>query len=103
IAISRITHHLAIHMTVNGFFQYACLFFLIFWGWLNGSLYHDIHGNEGLRTGLMTLWQVMIIAALAVTIDQPSPTWYVNTTIVFMIMQLLSLTPGGASGFMTRA
>ena len=88
IAISRITHHLAIHISLEGFLQYACLFILIFWGWLNGSLYYDIHGSEGLRTRLMTLWQVMIIAALAVTIDQPSPTWYINTTIVLMIMQL---------------
>ena len=88
IAISRITHHLAMHISFEGFLQYACLFFLIFWGWLNDSLYYDIHGSEGLRTRLMTLWQVMIIAALAVTIDQPSPTAYVNTTIVFMIMQL---------------
>ena len=103
IAISRITHHLAIHMTVNGFFQYACLFFLIFWGWLNGSLYHDIHGNEGLRTGLMTLWQVMIIAALAVTIDQPSPTWYVNTTIVFMIMQLFITYAWWSIGFYDKS
>ena len=103
IAISRITHHLAIHMTVNGFFQYACLFFLIFWGWLNGSLYHDIHGNAGLRTGLMTLWQVMIIAALAVTIDQPSPTWYVNTTIVFMIMQLFITYAWWSIGFYDKS
>jgi low temperature requirement protein LtrA len=63
IAISRITHHLAMHINFEGFLQYACLFILIFWGWLNGSLYYDIHGSEGLRTRLMTLWQVMIIAA----------------------------------------
>src|SRR5213595_469902 len=36
IAISRITHHLAMHMSVDGFWQYACLFILVFWGWLNG-------------------------------------------------------------------
>ena len=88
IAISRITHHLAIHFTFEGFLEYACLFILVFWGWLNGSLYYDIHGTEGLRTRLMTLWQVMIIAALAVTIDQPIPKWYFNTTVVLMIMQL---------------
>jgi low temperature requirement protein LtrA len=72
IAISRITHHLAMHINLEGFLQYAFLFILIFWSWLNGSLYYDIHGSDGLRTRLMTLWQVMIIAALAVTIDQPS-------------------------------
>jgi low temperature requirement protein LtrA len=99
IAISRITHHLAKHMSLEGFLQYACLFILIFWGWLNGSLYYDLHGNKGLRTRLMTLWQVMIIAALAITIDQPSPTWYVNTTIVFMIMQLFITYAWWSVGF----
>ena len=103
IAISRITHHLAMHMSLEGFLQYACLFFLIFWGWLNGSLYYDIHGSEGLRTRLMTLWQVMIIAALAVTIDQPSPTWYINTTIVFMIMQLYITYLWWSVGFYDRS
>jgi len=103
IAISRITHHLAMHISVEGFLQYAFLFFLIFWGWLNGSLYYDIHGSEGLRTRLMTLWQVVIIAALAVTIDQPSPTWYVNTTIVFMIMQLYITYVWWSVGFYDRS
>jgi low temperature requirement protein LtrA len=103
IAISRITYHLATHMTVNGFFQYACLFFLIFWGWLNGSLYHDIHGNAGLRTRLMTLWQVMIVAALAVTIDQPSPTWYIKTTIVLMVMQFFITYAWWSIGFYDKS
>ena len=103
IAISRITHHLAMHMSVDGFWQYACLFILVFWGWLNGSLYYDLHGNRGLRTRLMTLWQVMIIAALAVTIDQPSPTWYVNTTIAFMIMQLFITYAWWSVGFYDKS
>lgn len=88
IAISRITHHLAMHISLGSFLEYAFLFMLIFWGWLNGSLYHDIHGNEGLRTRLMTLWQMVIIAALAVVIDQPRENGYFSITIVFMIMQL---------------
>src|SRR6187399_2067984 len=87
IAIARITHHLFQHISINGFFEYASLFILIFWGWLNGSLYHDLHGNEGLRTRLMTLWQMMIIAALAITIDHPTGKQYFNTTIVLMVMQ----------------
>lgn len=87
IAISRITHHLAREINIDSFCEYACMFILIFWGWLNGSLFHDIHGNEGLRTRLMTLWQMMIIAALAITIETPG-TNYINITIVLMVMQL---------------
>jgi len=87
IAIARITHHLSHHISTNDFLEYASLFILIFWGWLNGSLYHDLHGNEGLRTRLMTLWQMMIIAAFAITIDQSGSNRIANITIVFMIMQ----------------
>ena len=87
IAISRITHHLSLHVTLNGFLEYACLFILIFWGWLNGSLYHDIHGSIGLRTRLMTLWQVMIIAALAITIEQEPVKRFEYMTIALMVMQ----------------
>jgi low temperature requirement protein LtrA len=88
IAISRITHHLTMHITLNGILEYGCLFILIFWGWLNGSLDHDIHSNSGLRTRLMTLWQVMIIAALAITIDQSSPKRFEYISIALMVMQL---------------
>jgi len=87
IAIGRITHHLANHISVSGFFEYASLFILIYWGWLNGSLYHDLHGNEGLRTQLITLWQMMIIAAFAITTEQSSGKPYFNMTIALMIMQ----------------
>src|SRR6185436_3886800 len=79
-----------------------CLFILIFWGWLNGSLYHDLHGSAGLRTRLMTLWQMMIIAALAITIDQSSSKLYANTTIVFMIMQLFITYLWWSVGFYDR-
>ena len=68
IAISRITHHLAEHPDVTGLLDYTYFFVMIFWGWLNGSLYHDLHGTSGVRTSLMTLWQMMIVAGLVVTV-----------------------------------
>lgn len=88
IAISRITYYFSHHVNAEGFLEYAFLFILIFWGWLNGSLYYDIHGNEGWRTRLMTLWQMVIVAALTVVISQSLGTSYFSITIVFMIMQL---------------
>lgn len=103
IAISRITHHLSLHISLVAFFEYTSLFFLIFWGWVNGSLYHDLHGNEGLRTRLMTLWQMMIIAALAITVDQPTSKPYFNITVVFIIMQLFITYQWWSVGFYDRS
>lgn len=101
IAISKITHHLSSHISLSGFFEYASLFILVFWGWLNGSLYHDLHGNAGLRTRLMTLWQMMIVAAIAITVDQSSGN-YKNVTIAFMVMQFYITYMWWSVGFYDR-
>ena len=88
IAISRITHHLAEHPDVTGLLDYTYFFVMIFWGWLNGSLYHDLHGTSGVRTSLMTLWQMMIVAGLVVTVNNSGENMLFNITICVMIMQL---------------
>lgn len=103
IAIARITHHLSQHFSTESFIEYASLFILIFWGWLNGSLYHDLHGNEGLRTRLMTLWQMVIIAALAVVLDHLPEDNYADVTVVFMVMQFFITYLWWSVGFYDRS
>ena len=88
IAISRITHHLSLHLNAQGLLEFFIMFMMIFWGWVNGSLYHDLHGNEGLRTRLMTLWQMIIIAGFSITLDNTEGASYRNLTITLMVMQL---------------
>lgn len=61
---------------------------MIFWGWQNGSQYHDLHGTTGLRTILMTLWQMLIVSALVVTIGSSPENLLFNVTIAVMALQL---------------
>lgn len=88
IAIAKITSYFSGHININGFLDYIFFFSIIFWSWLNGSLYHDLHESEGLRTKLMTLWQIMIVAALVITIDSNPGKIIFNITIALMVMQL---------------
>lgn len=88
IAISKITHYLSEHLDFSGFLDYTYLFIMIFWGWLNGSLHHDMHGSAGMRTNLMTLWQIGIVAALVVTLPSAAAGNLFNATIAIMAMQL---------------
>ncbi len=88
IAIAKITHHLAGHLSLSGLLDFIYFFVMIFWGWLNGSLYHDIHASTGLRTRLMTLWQMLIVAALVITSESAPEHLLFNITIVLMLMQL---------------
>ena len=88
IAISTITHQMAQQFSINALLDYFYLFVIIFWGWLNGSLYHDLHGTEGLRTKLMTLWQMVIVAALVITLHGGADHLLFHATIVLLIMQV---------------
>ena len=88
IAISTITHYVAQQFSLSALLDYFYLFVIIFWGWLNGSLYHDLHGTEGLRTKLMTLWQMVIVSALVISLHSQEKNLLFNATIVLIIMQV---------------
>lgn len=87
IVISRTTHFLAVHPGWEGFIEYWLLFMMIFWGWINGSWYYELHGSLGIRTRLMMLWQMMAVAALCVTLNDPSEIFVVKITVTLMFLQ----------------
>lgn len=88
IAISRITHYMAAHPGMNSIINYIYLFAIVFWGWSNGSMYHDLHGSPGIRTRFMTLWQMIIVAALCVALGSPVDSFIFRTTICFILLQI---------------
>src|SRR6188472_4397035 len=86
IVISRATHLLAGHTDWDGLSKFIYLFLMIFWGWANGSQYHDLHGSPGIRTRFMTLWQMMAVAILAVGLNsQDEHLFFIRTTIALVI------------------
>ncbi len=88
VAISRITRYCSEHANLQGFLDYIYLFIMIFWGWFNGSMHHDLHGTPGIRTRLMTLWQMVTVAAMIVCLDGPQDHMLFRGTIAIMVMQL---------------
>lgn len=88
IVISRTTHHLAVNPGAQGILDYLLLFVMIFWGWFNGSMYHDLHGSQGIRTRFMTLWQMMAVAALAVALNSPAVVFTFRVTIALIFLQV---------------
>jgi low temperature requirement protein LtrA len=39
---------------------------IVWWAWSNGTLYHDIHGNNDIRTRVFTFLQMFSVVAMAV-------------------------------------
>jgi low temperature requirement protein LtrA len=42
------------------------LFVVVWWAWLNGTIYHDLHGNNDIRTRVFTFLQMLSVVAMAV-------------------------------------
>jgi low temperature requirement protein LtrA len=88
VAISKINQYFSEHTNASGFIDYVYLFVMIFWGWFNGSMYHDLHGTPGIRTRLTTLWQMVAVAAMIVCLNGPQDGILFRGTIAIMVMQL---------------
>lgn len=70
ICISQIAHPLVSHPTFLALGQYAFLFIPIFWAWIGGSIYYDLHGTADLKTRLYTFVQMMLIAAITIYAEE---------------------------------
>ena len=88
IVISRTTQLFVQHTTLDGVINYMYFFAMIFWSWYNGSQYHDLHGSPGIRTRFMTLWQMVAVAALAVTLNSPADKFVYRATISIAVLQV---------------
>lgn len=66
VLIAQIAHALAGHVDLAGFGQFMFLFIIVWWAWLNGTLYHDLHGNNDIRTRVFTFLQMFGVASMAV-------------------------------------
>ena len=64
--IAQVAHVLAGHADLAGLGRFVFLFLIVWWAWLNGTLYHDLHGNNDIRTRLFTFLQMIAVAAMAI-------------------------------------
>ena len=64
--IGQASHQLAEHISVRGAVEFAIIFGLIWFAWINGSLYVELHGGEDGRTRNIVFVQMCILALLAV-------------------------------------
>jgi low temperature requirement protein LtrA len=66
VIIAELAHALSSNISIGGFLQYTFLFLMIWWAWFNGAMYHDLHGNNDIRTRVMTFLQMMAVGTMAV-------------------------------------
>lgn len=87
--IGQLMHHLSAHLSWNQAGLSLFIFAFIYWSWANGSLYHDLHGNNAIRTRVFTLLQIISIAAVAVTLDDFFKKDHQSFAVAFAILQFI--------------
>ncbi|MCW3121021.1 MAG: hypothetical protein JWQ38_513 [Flavipsychrobacter sp.] len=88
-AVSQITHYLSENPTWNTAGFSLLLFCLVFWSWVNGSQYYDLHGSDSIRTRLVTFWQMLAVAAVAITIHDAFEGHQRAFATTFMVLQIM--------------
>ncbi len=65
VLIAQLTHALAAKIDARHIAEFAFMFIIAWWAWLNGATYHDFHGNNDIRTRVFTFLQMFTVAAMA--------------------------------------
>ena len=65
--VSQAADHLAAHVSRRSVSEFAVVFALIWIGWVNGSLYLELHGREDGRTRAVVFLQMGVLVVLAVS------------------------------------
>lgn len=66
VLVAELAHALAGHFDLKHIGQFAFLFSIVWWSWLNGTTYHEYHGNNDIRTRVFTFAQMFAVAGMAV-------------------------------------
>jgi low temperature requirement protein LtrA len=66
VVISRLAHRLAEHPSWSGVAWFAFLFYAAWSSWLNGTMYHDLHGTNDVSVRVFTFAQMLAVAVMAV-------------------------------------
>jgi low temperature requirement protein LtrA len=66
ILIAELAHTLSEHVSLTGVLGFAFLFVIVWVAWVNGTMYHELHGNNDIRTRVFTFLQMITVAAMAV-------------------------------------
>jgi low temperature requirement protein LtrA len=66
VLIAQFSHQLSNNISWEGVGEFVFLFIIVWWAWFNGTIYHDLHGNNDIRTRTFTFLQMFAVIAMAI-------------------------------------
>lgn len=89
VIIAQLSHALAEHTNLSGIATFVFLFTIVYWAWVNGAMYHDLHGNNDIRTRVFTFLQMFTVAAMAVFAQNAMGGGSVGFALAYAAFQLI--------------
>jgi low temperature requirement protein LtrA len=85
--IGEITSHIAAHPDGKDI-GYAVLFFVfVYWSWINGTQYYELHGNDTVRTRWFVFLQMLAVGAVAISAPAAFRGNGFSFTVSFLVIQ----------------
>jgi len=85
--IGQVTSHIAAHPDGHHI-GYAALFFVfIYWSWINGTQYYELHGNDTVRTRWFFFLQMLAVGAVAISAPAAFQGNGFAFTVSFLVIQ----------------
>lgn len=89
VLIARVAHGLSAHMNLAALGESCLLFIVVWWAWLNGSLYHENHGSDDFRARILTFLQMFAVVAMAVFAHDPLHHGFVGFSLSYAAYLLI--------------
>ncbi|MDV9172828.1 low temperature requirement protein A [Streptomyces sp. W16] len=95
VLVAQAAHHLSGELDWHGLGLFAAVFALVWIGWFNGSLHHELHGHEDARGRSMFLLQILVLVPLGAFIpeagDARGAAFAVDAGVLFAVLAVLWL------------
>lgn len=89
--IAQLSHSLADEISFHGLIKFIFLFTMVWWYWLNGTLYHDLHGNNDIRTRVFTFLQMICVVGMAIFASEAFHSGATGFTISAILLLVILL------------
>jgi low temperature requirement protein LtrA len=93
VLVAQAAHRLTAHLTLRGLAEFAIVFTVVWIAWFNGTLLHDLHGREDVRSRNSFLAQILLLVPLGAYVpragDVHGRAFAVTAALLFLLLAFL--------------
>jgi low temperature requirement protein LtrA len=93
VLVAQAAHSLTVHLTPRGLAEFVIVFTIVWIGWFNGTLLHDLHGHEDVRSRNSFLAQILLLVLLGAYVphagDVHGRAFAITAALLFLLLAFL--------------